>query len=219
MVVSRDATGHPVLPLFNNEDTRLGDMRVLLKTFLNEAWGESLWFTSRFYLINLLDYAWPKDEDMPGIPWDSIVSHPEDYISPSNMPQGLSLCSPEIMSAQDLFIIATQIHHLQNTSSTFFFRTKSDISQRIQARLEEERPEPEEPVNEATHPPSPSLLPSSATVTDVNAKTTETMAEAPKSKKKGSAKSKTNKRKLKPAPDNIVAIAAAGEPALKRRKM
>jgi hypothetical protein len=42
MLVMRDATNRPILPPCDDENTRVGDMRLLLKTYLNELWGESI---------------------------------------------------------------------------------------------------------------------------------------------------------------------------------
>jgi len=40
ILVTRDATNHPILPPCDDENTRVGDMRLLLTTYLNELWGK-----------------------------------------------------------------------------------------------------------------------------------------------------------------------------------
>ena len=41
MLVTQDATNHPILPLYNDKNTCIGDMGLLLKKYFNELWGES----------------------------------------------------------------------------------------------------------------------------------------------------------------------------------
>ena len=90
------------------------------------------------------DVVWPKDTEMPCIPWVEILLHPEDYISPSLLPAELRLQSPDNMTSRDLFTMSAHIRHLQNTRSSsadtcgqthFSFRTKDEIRAALQAQL------------------------------------------------------------------------------------
>lgn len=78
---------------------------------------------------------------MPTIPWDAIEANADDYIDLSFLPSGFTLCSPETMPTQDLFVIANHIHQLQNLENAdaqqpkrFSFRTKAEIARRINVR-------------------------------------------------------------------------------------
>jgi len=81
----------------------------------------------------LLDYAWPRDQDIAATPWADIYDNPADYYNTDQFPLPARLQSPDIMSVTDVLILAQFL-----ASHTFLFHTKADILGKRQTRKAEE---------------------------------------------------------------------------------
>ena len=82
----------------------------------------------------LLDYAWPRDQDVAATPWVDIHDNPADYYNTDRYALPVRLQLPDHMSLTDVLTVAQFL-----AGHSFLFHPKADILGKRQTRKAEEQ--------------------------------------------------------------------------------
>ncbi|KAJ3833073.1 hypothetical protein F5878DRAFT_646252 [Lentinula raphanica] len=118
--VLRNATGVPVLPEIDFDNTTRIQLSETLITFRKALW----------------DFSYPADNLMPSVPVARISANPEDYIDIETFAQAAQLATVESLDLISLFSLAKYLGGVSNAThpTPFTFRSKDDIRQRVHDR-------------------------------------------------------------------------------------
>ncbi|KAF7371928.1 hypothetical protein MVEN_00050700 [Mycena venus] len=97
----KNAGGFYVLPHFNEETGILKDFRDTMRLFMEGSF---------FQVV-------PRTGAMPAMPWAEFLNHPEDFLHPELIVDGI-LTRPDAMPSTDLRAFAGCIHRFQAANTT-----------------------------------------------------------------------------------------------------
>ncbi|KAJ6550766.1 hypothetical protein DFH09DRAFT_1500090 [Mycena vulgaris] len=133
--LAKNAGGFYVLPHFDEETEMLKDFRETLRLFMEGSFLSIYWAQVQ---------VMPRTGAMPAMPWAEFLNHPEDFLQPGLIVDGI-LTRPDAMPSTALRAFAGCIHKFQAANGTIsIFNDENTISAAIldhQARADAAKPE------------------------------------------------------------------------------
>lgn len=138
LVIRFDAEHYPILPSWDDDEGKpLTDLKVLLRSYLDELWSEHLSLAClrgpELIFCHRVECIWPSDDDIPTTPWGAIETSPEIYFDATTLPAGVPLVQPESLTRAQVYMLVEHIHSCQsamlddNATRRFTFRSKAEI--------------------------------------------------------------------------------------------
>ncbi|KAJ7719107.1 hypothetical protein B0H16DRAFT_1475121 [Mycena metata] len=115
--IPRSATGIPLFPTVDFDNTTRAGLAQIADLFLKVSW----------------DHTWPSDKVYTTLPYDQLTKHPDDFYDTQQYTFRLNIPLAE-MSLSQLSRIIEDLITISTTDSPFVFREKRDILARRQSR-------------------------------------------------------------------------------------